>query len=581
MSKLRITPQVLDRLNFFANGPVEFKETEKKAVAFYGVLYGLRVKELSEFPIVLNITGNPIFEDSNDNFELEILTELFPVGIDPVGAVYLSSDDDPRRLLEITGQMAEKDIFMNKNVIMMTKCGSDEPTISILTDEGTKNDLEYQAIELSELEKFVTTIRLRGKLELLSSTSEREIISWIQHTIEKVSCPYGSFRLQNSDVFFLHSFEPVMKGNTGWTATESFKQEFTEECHVSNIDSIDPEMSNEEIAETYTIVDLWKCVEDEDDFDDGFGTADAKKKQKRVVKKKQTMDFSLLMKMSGDACTSRTRNCAPVIHYEKVQDVKVVKMPLNLDGLAMAPNDMKIVDVMELLKGCAQRQVHIFGGSILSEFKKLGSFSKPEVFHLKPEPFGHFVSLVYTKTGTCQNFTPFRLKLHRKFLLKPDRPYFRRLNKFTFEVDRGTSGPLNNVHIGLAPSGVNGEVALVQGTYTYHHYMQDNFDDNGWGCAYRSLQTLISWFRHQGYVGTSVPSHEQIQKCLVDIGDKERSFIGSRQWIGSTEVGFVLEKSCDVQCKFLSVSSGEDLENKGRELAHHFKTNGTPIMIGN
>ena len=94
------------------------------------------------------------------------------------------------------------------------------------------------------------------------------------------------------------------------------------------------------------------------------------------------------------------------------------------------------------------------------------------------------------------------------------------------------------------------------------------------------MQTLISWFRHQGYAATPVPTHEQIQKCLVDIGDKERKFIGSKQWIGSTEVGYVLEKSCDVQSKFLSVSSGEELENKGRELAHHFKTNGTPIMIG-
>jgi len=24
--------------------------------------------------------------------------------------------------------------------------------------------------------------------------------------------------------------------------------------------------------------------------------------------------------------------------------------------------------------------------------------------------------------------------------------------------------------------------------------MQDKFDDNGWGCAYRSFQTIVSWF---------------------------------------------------------------------------------------
>ena len=293
----------------------------------------------------------------------------------------------------------------------------------------------------------------------------------------------------------------------------------------------------------------------------------------------ETMNFKLLMKLSGDACTTKTRNCAPVIHYEKIE-TKVVKMPLNFDGLAMVPNDTKIVDIMEFLKGCIQRQVHILGGSVLSEFKKLESFSKPEVFHFKPKPFGHLMSIVYTETGTCNFFAPFRMKLHRKFLLKPDQPYFRRLNRYTFKSDRPNSGVLINVHEGLPPSGVNGEVAIVDGIYSYHHYMQDNFDDNGWGCAYRSLQTLISWFKHQGYTGTPVPTHEQIQKCLVDLGDKEKSFIGSRQWIGSNEVGYVLEKSCQVQYKILNLSSGEDLENKGRELAHHFKTNGTPIMIG-
>ena len=96
------------------------------------------------------------------------------------------------------------------------------------------------------------------------------------------------------------------------------------------------------------------------------------------------------------------------------------------------------------------------------------------------------------------------------------------------------------------------------------------------------LMIFFSWifYRHQGYVETEVPTHKQIQKCLVDIEDKPKSFIGSKQWIGSTEVGFVLEKSCDVQSKFLSVSSGDEMSSKGRELAHHFKTQGTPIMIG-
>jgi len=59
------------------------------------------------------------------------------------------------------------------------------------------------------------------------------------------------------------------------------------------------------------------------------------------------------------------------------------------------------------------------------------------------------------------------------------------------------SGKLRNVHYSLNYDGVEGGTKyLIWGNYTYHHYMQDGFDDNGWGCAYRSLQTLLSWFKH-------------------------------------------------------------------------------------
>ena len=57
--------------------------------------------------------------------------------------------------------------------------------------------------------------------------------------------------------------------------------------------------------------------------DDGYGVPEAaaeEKKPKRpkdMIVKRQSMNFRLRMKMSGDACTSKTLNCAPVIHYEK------------------------------------------------------------------------------------------------------------------------------------------------------------------------------------------------------------------------------------------------------------------------
>lgn len=47
---------------------------------------------------------------------------------------------------------------------------------------------------------------------------------------------------------------------------------------------------------------------------------------------------------------------------------------------------------------------------------------------------------------------------------------------------------------------------------------QDKFEDKGWGCAYRSLQTLWSWFHCQHYTLKDAPSHRVIQQTLVDIG---------------------------------------------------------------
>ena len=59
------------------------------------------------------------------------------------------------------------------------------------------------------------------------------------------------------------------------------------------------------------------------------------------------------------------------------------------------------------------------------------------------------------------------------------------------------------------------KVYQVSGHYAYHHYLQDGYDDSGWGCAYRSLQTIVSWLRLQGYTDKCIPSHAEIQQVPV------------------------------------------------------------------
>jgi len=60
-----------------------------------------------------------------------------------------------------------------------------------------------------------------------------------------------------------------------------------------------------------------------------------------------------------------------------------------------------------------------------------------------------------------------------------------------------------------------GKVHEVSGHYAYHHYMQGGYDDSGWGCAYRSLQTIVSWLRLQAYTDKCIPSHADIQQVSV------------------------------------------------------------------
>ena len=110
--------------------------------------------------------------------------------------------------------------------------------------------------------------------------------------------------------------------------------------------------------------------------------------------------------------------------------------------------------------------------------------------------------------------------------------------------------------------------------------MQDNFNDDGWGCAYRSFQTIFSWYKLQAYTQKPVPKHRDIQQALVDMGDKPKSFIGSKKWIGSMEISFCLSHMLNVDCKILSVSRGSEIADKARELQYHFETEGSPVMIG-
>jgi hypothetical protein len=269
----------------------------------------------------------------------------------------------------------------------------------------------------------------------------------------------------------------------------------------------------------------------------------------------------------------------PQIHYD-----------LELDALAYIPlsQTTKVSEVLNSLAASLTAQLRQAAAFIrqLSASATPSTFNKMRAYHFCPLDLPHVITLIYPvgQYGWEDYLGSFRQQLHRKLLLPLDRPLLKSTNSLLLDPvpppAEGASLHLRDVHRTLGPSGVGGRVHLVDGSYEYYHYLQDNFDDRGWGCAYRSMQTICSWIRIQGYSQLPVPTHREIQRMLVDMKDKQSSFVGSREWIGAIEIQMCLDKLYGLSCKILRVSSGAELAYKGAELAHHFDTQGTPVMIG-
>jgi len=186
-----------------------------------------------------------------------------------------------------------------------------------------------------------------------------------------------------------------------------------------------------------------------------------------------------------------------------------------------------------------------------------------------------------------------RESLHRRLGLLSDRPLLRTCNALGGDgggVGAGIPGLLRDTHLGLGPTGLSGgKASLVQGSYEYYHYLQPTgygqkpgkYDDNGWGCAYRSLMSIVSWFRLQKYTSLPNPTHYEIQQTLVHhCGQEAADLLGKKKWLGSFDLSLFLEHALGVQCKTMSCNSGHDIGANARQLAHHFETQGTPVMIG-
>lgn len=392
-------------------------------------------------------------------------------------------------------------------------------------------------------------LRVKGPLEfkcLLDKTDGLHIQKLISKTFEALCSDVKS----ESCVFSLCNGPVVIWPNR--------------DVHISPED-ITPNTPCEELSQWITTSEQ-ECT----------GKRSAKKKSK-----KSSGGTVINLRLMMDASRAAGLHSHPLpVFARTVQASHFVSTTLSMDCVVCVSTDHTIQDACLRLVEELTNQLNEMKRVTLLHLKGT-SMPVPEPLHfMLPQPHG-LVTVVYPAGVSDAQLQTTRQTLHQKYALPGDIPYFRRANAYHFPTEPYKDGYLRNPHISLThPNLDNGKVYLVQGIYSYHHYMQDRMDDNGWGCAYRSLQTICSWFQQQGYVERSVPSHKEIQQALVDVGDKQASFVGSRQWIGSIEVQVVLNELLGVTSKILFVSQGSELGTKGRELANHFTTEGTPVMIG-
>ncbi|XP_066258087.1 ufm1-specific protease 2 [Euwallacea similis] len=311
--------------------------------------------------------------------------------------------------------------------------------------------------------------------------------------------------------------------------------------------------------------------------------ADGEGGQKRK-KYRQSMEIvkaNMLKRVTHDSLNGELKGHSPIVVVNK-NALNLLNIPIKIDFLATISKVNSLSKLYDILLEGVIKYLRLYE-SVLQQYLKVHTIRQnvdlPETLHFFPTACGHFLTRIIFNSSE-ENMKKEREMLHDALLLPKSAPIFRKSNRYQFCKISDACDPLLNVHEGVKSTNNAGKIVLVKGNYEYYHYCQNKMDDNGWGCAYRSLQTLVSWFKLQGYIDRDVPSFKDIQKCLVDMGDKPSNFIDSRQWIGSTEVSYVLNSLLGVTSKILFVSSGEEMGTKGPELVNHFETQGTPVMIG-
>ncbi|GIY38372.1 ufm1-specific protease 1 [Caerostris extrusa] len=102
---------------------------------------------------------------------------------------------------------------------------------------------------------------------------------------------------------------------------------------------------------------------------------------------------------------------------------------------------------------------------------------------------------------------------------------------------------IKDIHLDLPLPTNEVKSFLVRGTYFYYHYKCDGTNDVGWGCGYRTLQTICSWIKEQ-------LNHQK------------------------------LDSIPEIECRILHCRNISELQKHFSDIKDHFVQYGSPVMMG-
>lgn len=157
-----------------------------------------------------------------------------------------------------------------------------------------------------------------------------------------------------------------------------------------------------------------------------------------------------------------------------------------------------------------------------------------------------------------------------------------------------------NIHELLVDPTKDGETIMTREKYDYYHYGCDGVEDAGkelivffcfllinknltlvgYGCGYRTVQSVCSMLIRKLTVITQIPSILDIQKTLVKIGDKEPNFINSRGWIGTLEGSFIFDELFNIPSYIIHIPHDSKISSKKAEIKNYFRDQGGLIFMG-